>query len=315
VNERPRRVRRRLQFSLRGLLIAMVVLGPIAGWVGSRVQRSMAQRLAVARLQRAGADVTLSVVGPPAWRRWLGDGWFERVDTVAFRQSRCTDADLANLARLVGLRVLEVDSPAVTDAALAYLRGQSQLEALWVAGTQITSGGLASLEVLERLEILGLDSAQLNERTAEWMAAQPRLAAVEIRGAGLSPAQVERLSQLRGLRSLLLTNGAATDELAPALAKLTSVEVLFLLQSPQISDRGLAPLADLPNLRHLALDGTSTTEEGVRRLQERAPFTLIVDHAAPGGSTALATEHDPREPAGPPAGERPGTSGSPKPIH
>ena len=68
----PARPARRWQFSLRGLLVAMVLFGAVGGWLGSHVQRSVAQRRAVDRLQRAGGEVTITVSEPSALRSWYG---------------------------------------------------------------------------------------------------------------------------------------------------------------------------------------------------------------------------------------------------
>jgi hypothetical protein len=277
--------KRRWQFSLRGLLVAMVLLGAVGGWLGSHVQRSVAQRRATARLQQAGAEVTLTVAGPPTLRRWLGDRWFERADVVTFRQSNCGDAALADLAALSGLRVLRIDSPEVTDRALEYLHGHTDLQQLWVAGTQIGSPGLASLEGFDRLEVVGLAPSQCDPVAVAWLVARPKLNSVAVIGSGLTLEQSRGLEEVRGLRSLLLLGGAATDTLAPALAEFTQLELLYL-ESPAVTDGTLDALGPLTRLRNLLLVNTAVTDQGVSRVQAANPLVDI-------------KIQPPRQPAGP----------------
>ncbi len=270
----PARPARRWQFSLRGLLVAMVLLGAVGGWLGSHVQRSVAQRRAVDRLQRAGAEVTITVAGPPALRRWLGDRWFERADIVTFRQSRCDDATLADVALLPGLRVLQIDSPNVTDAALVALAGHDGLQQLWVAGTQITPAGLAGLRGLDGLDTVGLSPEQCESPVFVWLADKPRLTGLAIIGPGLSLEQAQGLAKLGRLASLLLLGGAASDEVAPALAKLEGLKMLYL-ESPRVTDQTLAELAPLANLQNLILVNTAATDAGTAKLQAALPPLYI----------------------------------------
>src|SRR4051812_18842713 len=84
--------RRYVRFSVRGLVIAVLVIG---GWLGWIAHRARVQREAVAAIKRAGGHVYYDWErndgkpvpnGKPRWPRWLVDrlgiDYFGDVDTV-----------------------------------------------------------------------------------------------------------------------------------------------------------------------------------------------------------------------------------------
>lgn len=59
--------------------------------------------------------------------------------------SQITDAGLAYLSSLTGLYILDLDFTQITDAGLAHLQGLANLKSLELSETQITDAGLAEL--------------------------------------------------------------------------------------------------------------------------------------------------------------------------
>ncbi|HWB12716.1 MAG TPA: hypothetical protein VG826_26055 [Pirellulales bacterium] len=74
-----------------------------------------------------------------------------------------TDVGLAPLHRLTSLRFLDLSGTPVTDAGLAHVRELKELEALWLAGTDVTDTGVASLRELTSLRELWLSHTQVTD--------------------------------------------------------------------------------------------------------------------------------------------------------
>ena len=184
--------RRRFQFSLRTLLIAVLALGFILGLLGSRALRARRQRKAIEELTGQGALVmydyeSAAIDRPgrprPPVPRWLcavlgvdffadvvfvGKGGgsdfgrgglihlkaFPDLEELQLYQSDVTDEDLAHLVGLRRLRWLDLTSDEITDEGLEHLMGLSSLEEVSVGGKRITDIGVARLrEALPRARV------------------------------------------------------------------------------------------------------------------------------------------------------------------
>jgi len=74
--------------------------------------------------------------------------------------------------------------------------------------------------------------------------------------------EIERLSQLKGLKWLALSGTAVTDEGIKQLTSLPKIERLWLSQT-SVTDQGLNYIASCPTLTHLAIEGTPTSDRGL----------------------------------------------------
>ena len=105
----PKPKHRWCRFSLRTLVIVVLVLGVFFGWLGSRLQRAATHRRAAAELLRVDAEIkslgggiSYRYVEQPDWlSRMLGDpGVF---DVKKVRMERAAEADLKLLQGLDGM--------------------------------------------------------------------------------------------------------------------------------------------------------------------------------------------------------------------
>jgi internalin A len=171
-----------LRFSVRGLIVLVLVIGVGLGWI---VRQAHVQRDAVAAIQEAGGSVRYDWewgdgnVGKPWAPQWLVDligvDFFGHVTAVWVAQSESdvviaqvgrltrlqylgiwslSDARLANLKGLTKLTSLGLYGPQVTDARLAHLKGMTNLSFLHLHHTQVTDAGLAHLKGLTNLSEL-----------------------------------------------------------------------------------------------------------------------------------------------------------------
>ena len=169
--------RRFLRFSVRGLIVFVLVIGAGLGWI---VREAQIQRDAVVAIKNAGGSVGYDweygakgyVVGAnhPWAPRWLVDligvDYFGHATYVGFplhRRAAATDATLAEVGRLTRLQRLDVFSSSVTDAGLAHLKGLTKLSVLLLADTQVTDAGLAHMKGLTKLNYLDLAGTQVTD--------------------------------------------------------------------------------------------------------------------------------------------------------
>ena len=168
----PKPRRRWLQFSLRTLLVLMLVFGCGFGWFAHEVQQARAQREAVKAIEELGGMVYCEPASGGMIRNRSGLGrevaggrlvW----GRSGYRETQVTDAGLVHLRGLTQLRLLYLNNTQVTDAGLAHLRGLTQLQELDLASTQVTDAGLEHLRGLTQLEWLNLDSTQVTDAGLE----------------------------------------------------------------------------------------------------------------------------------------------------
>ena len=166
--------RRFLRFSVRGLIVLVLVIGAWLGWI---VRSARTQREAVAAIENAGGEVFYDrewtdgnySPGGKAWGRnclviLIGVDHFGNVNFVVLSGSQTvSDGELAHVGRLPALVSLAVAETNLTDAGLAHLKGLAKLSVLWLHGTRVTDAGLANLKGLSNLRWLVLDDTQITD--------------------------------------------------------------------------------------------------------------------------------------------------------
>jgi len=141
--------RRWYQFSIRTLLLVMLVFCVVVGWVGSRMYKAQKNRErvaavedAVTAIQKLGGEVVSAYEErrPQSWLEEVFDDPGSRDDPVgvlkvtrvSFAFTDITDAGLEHLKDLPELEGLVLDGTRVTDAGLEHLKGLTKLESLSV---------------------------------------------------------------------------------------------------------------------------------------------------------------------------------------
>jgi Leucine-rich repeat (LRR) protein len=237
----PKSIRHSLRFSVRGLIILVLVIG---GWLGWQVRSARIQRESVAAIRRAGGGVTYGSqylggtrydLGAKPWwcPRWLvgqvGIDCFDRVAQVVFANdtSRVTDDVLLQISKLDRLEWLALDADQITDTGLGNLRNMTSLTRLSLATAAVGDSGLAHLRSLRRLEALDLAYTGVGDTG---------------------------LAHLKGLTNL----------------------VALRLERTRVTDAGLPSLRGLTSLAQLDLTNTAVTDAGLRELQKSLPNVKII---------------------------------------
>jgi hypothetical protein len=281
----PPRKRRWLQFSLRTLLIVMLVVGAICGWIGNRLQRARHQEQVVEQLTKLGASVCydfeweefgedplaftlLDFESPrtppgPKWLRSLvGDDCFRRVVGVHFDYGGQSDevAQLAGtLDDLVCLTFGLGDAGYhLTDAGLAKLGNLRKLEQLEVDNcAKITNDGLRVLRQLTNLErLVLLNTDQIDQSGLRHIAGLTKLHSLVYRADKFDEQVLGELGDLKLLQRLVLfghlssTRALATLAQFPLLEELT---IYFFKTGHPISPQELAGVRRLTKLKKLTI--------------------------------------------------------------
>lgn len=240
------------RFSLRTLLVAVLVASVPLGWVARRFRQVRKQREAVQEIARhGGTAMQCHLLGPsddgdaycPNWlRQLLDDDFFTSINYVSLSGPSVTDREIDVLQALPEMRSLTLTDCGVTDEGLSRLKSSASLESLSVEGSGISDRGLIHVVVLPHLEYLSLSNTPVTD-------------------VGL--AKLRRLSRLQLLR---VDGTKVTDDGLVHLKAFRHLETLSL-DNTQITDAGLAHLRELPALRDLYLENTRVTDEGVAELQ------------------------------------------------
>jgi hypothetical protein len=141
------------QYSLRTLLVLVVVLGCVCGWLASKIIRAREQREAVKAIEELGGRVDWKPASggmirtAAAWvGKLMGGDWSVDVAAVYLTGTPVTDAGLEHLRGLTQLTGLNLSSTRVTDAGLERLRGLMQLTGLELRSTQVSDAGVNALK-------------------------------------------------------------------------------------------------------------------------------------------------------------------------
>jgi hypothetical protein len=252
---RPKPRRRWLRFSVRGLIVLVLVVGGSLGWLvrGARVQRH-----ALTAIRRAGCNYTYDwqYVGGefrpftrPGWPEWLvtrlGEDYFGHVKSVHLWIFRAPDE----------VPPTDYEKRIIVDA-LAQVGNLSQLEELKIIGTEAGDTGLADLKRLTRLKRLTLGDAGLTDPV--FLETMTELEDLNLNDSPVGDAGLTHLEGLGRLRSLALVGTDITDAGLACLKGLAGLQELYL-GDLQVEYRGTMKI----------------TDAGVRDLQEALPSLKI----------------------------------------
>jgi internalin A len=201
----PHPWRRFLRFSVRGLIVLVLVIG--AG-LGRIVRQAHIQRDAVAAIRKAGGTVvyswehgnTFPRVGGPWARSRLADlsgvDFFDHVTDVYLSGSlRPADTTLAEAGRLNHLERLFLKNASVTDAGLVHLKGLTNLSALMLTNTRVTDGGLVHLKGLTNLYWLDLGHTGVTDVGLHDLEGLSALSLLGVGGTQVTDAGVDELKR------------------------------------------------------------------------------------------------------------------------
>ena len=283
--------RRWFQFSLRTLLLAVLVVAVWLGWYCDRARR---QKQSVTAISRLGGwvyydyELVNDKYDPqaaswvPGWlRSQLGVDFFHNVVEVnlvyhydkgkRLDNAQVTDGALYRLDGFPRLRRLLLYEGQATDQGLAEVGRLKHLEHLymWDAG-KVTDAGIAHLRKLRKLKYLHCDDSQMADESLRVLAALPRLERLWLQGNRFTDRGLAYLEGMTQLEELWIGMGPTniTDDGVQHLKGLVNLERLGL-QETKVTSKGLEHLKGLKNLKSLSLWGSQVKDPS--RLREALP--------------------------------------------
>ena len=164
--------RRFLRFSVRGLLVLMLVIGGGLGWI---IRQAHIQRDALAAVVKAGGSVTYDwewnngkfIPGGKLWApKWLVDligvDYFAHVTYVWLKRA-LTDGAIVEVGHLTQLERLQLVGHFVNDGELEHLKGLTKLSDLYLTNNPVSDAGLAHLKGLTKLKFVHLNGTQVTD--------------------------------------------------------------------------------------------------------------------------------------------------------
>jgi hypothetical protein len=223
--------RRWVQFSLRTLLVFMLLVTIGCGWFARKLYKARQQRQAVATIigmgggvrydfeqdpvkvkRKAGwlvnllgqdffQDVVSASVGANVTQEVLTRlDWLHHLNQLGFRDSSIYDGDLSHLHQWPELQYLYLSGTEITDAGLKYVERCSNLICLDVSETKITDVGLKSIQRLARLERLRLGATKITDSGLDCLKTLSQLRNLDVGATQVTDAGLETLrSALPGL--------------------------------------------------------------------------------------------------------------------
>ena len=253
----------RFQFSIRSLLVLVMVVAVPFSWLAVEIRAAREQKAVVKEIrERHGRahydyqgdkyDVRQSGPCEPSWFSDLfGEDFCHEVRWVEELSLDTTDEDLARIARqFPHLRRIDLNFCRITDAGLRHVAALRELEAIELDNTPVSDVGLQHLQALRRLRELTLQGTRVTDVGLSHLEELTELEDLSLGYTRVSDAGLQHLRPLRRLKRLLLYD-------------------------TQITDTGLAYLKGLDELEEIQLDDTRVTEKGIKNLQKLLPKTVI----------------------------------------
>ena len=247
--------RRRFRFSLRTLLVLMIVLAIPLGWI-AKERRQSAREHETAESIKDAFEVSF-YCGP--------------FDSLELREQGKPQGFWPDLAKhLLGERIPWISSIRPELSNIEPLRRLSSLQLVSLSGTQVSD--LRPIAELGHLRWLYLDGTQVSELSS--LAGLSHLMHLDISYTQVS--ELRALGSLTTLERLRIHHTGVTD-LTP-LADLTNLRVLELHHTEV---RDLTPLFSLNKLKELDLTGISVSIDQIAALRNALPNCKVFSRTHP----------------------------------
>jgi len=174
----------------------------------------------------------------------------ERIVGVNFFRSKGTDSDARYLAAIPSLRDIDFGQRAFTDNAMTHISNLTNVRLINLSLCPVTNAGLAAIcgnRDIESLDLTGTNITDLRPLTQ-----LHKLQHLELQHCAIGDSQTTHLAKLRSLVKLNLASTEVTDVGVAALTKLPNLKALYLADA-RITDVGASALAECPSLERLQL--------------------------------------------------------------
>jgi serine/threonine protein kinase/Leucine-rich repeat (LRR) protein len=179
-----------------------------------------------------------------------------------------SDQDLAHLAELKSLAVLNLRGTNITGAGLFHLKKANSLRELDLVDCHhIDDGGLGHLKELQNLDRLWLYATPISNEGLIHIKELKSLTSLNVGYTRVTEEGLDHLLELKNLTFLHIGGDKITDAGLARLKELKKLKYLDINRNP-ITDAGLIHLKELPDLSWINFSETEITDAGLIHLKE-----------------------------------------------
>ena len=190
---------------------------------------------------------------------------------------RLTDRGLAVFKGNNDLRDLELwSSPLITDEGLKYFIATKDLRVLHIkACSRVTDKGLSHFKDHKLIKSVNLEHTGITDAGLAYLKGCTDLREVHLGGKQVTEAGLAQLKAFPALDKISITGGELTDAGLSALRELRSIKQLGLFEALQLTDGGLAHLANL-RLETLTLSNCpGVTDAGLKSFKDVSQLNYL----------------------------------------
>ena len=192
------------------------------------------------------------------------------------RLGRITDAGMAHLPKLPGVRLLDLSVSQIHGEGLAHLREKfPNLEALALDPTTLTAEGLVHFPELPTVRTLHLDGTPFREGGLSYLC--PEAEHDPSLKAHLGDETLAALKNVPGLQTLWVRGLPITDEGLGHLRHTPGLEEL-IVPGTKITDGGLVHVRSLERLGEFAIENTAISYDAAAAFHKVRPRCRITDN-------------------------------------
>ncbi len=236
-------------------------------------------RVAARWVLQVGGRVSVQVAGQrPAAVRSLDElpaEPFQVRQIKLLKKQYITNASLAHLQGLTGLRSLFLNSTAVPGDGLKFLADSKELEELSLCELPLAEDALKELQHFPNLQFLNLNLAEVNDTSLRHLPELKQLQYFSLRATQITDEGMDPLNRFPSLSSLVLADTLVAAAGLAKLHRLHDLEMLNLVNCRQIADDAIEQFQSSKKLTKLLISGTSISDQGLLRIAEMKQLELV----------------------------------------
>jgi hypothetical protein len=257
--------RRFLRFSLRGLLLLVLL---VSVWLGWQVNRAHKQRRAIAKIQELGGSVIFDYQVIESRYHESALHWNPKNEPAAAPWLR----DLVGEEYFREVIAVDLDETPTRDEDLWILDDLPRVEFLWLGKTQVTDHALERIAyALPELKGLGCFEAKLSDQGLAPLGVLRNLHQLNLWNVPIGDDGIRHLAPLAKMRQLTLDGTLVSDKGLVHLANMHEIDEWLGLYGTQVTDDGLKHLAHMKKARNINLLKSRVSGKGGTWLSEQLP--------------------------------------------
>lgn len=216
---------------------------------------------------------------------WEHLGHLSQLELLDLTGANITDAQVASLKPLTGLKEINVSLTQLTDRGLSQLAELENLEVLRIEGThQINGTGFQAFTRKKPKPELRCIYANLTRFSPEGLRLLKQIPSLELfdnTNSGMNDQSFFELKGATNLKTLVLTSNNLTSASGNTLRTMRNLEHLNLSVNGGVNDQIFNALMALPNLKSVKLGGTGCTLKSVEQFRRLKKNCDVVFNDSP----------------------------------